>query len=206
MESQGLLGNSKSTGGVASTAPLPWEESLPPLKLALVPPRCILGLLGPCPPEQKALPLLTPTRCPQKAQPEYLQEGGGPGSLGKEVWGPGCPGLPPSPPPSSSPPSAPHLVPGASLVCTVAWRGLPSQGAAQRIWGWGDPGTARISGSQAPVPQDLPQCPPLHALEEGATGGGRGVPGSHLTCGWGCWKGAELGTTRLAAYWDHPGL
>ena len=101
---------------------------------------------------------------------------------------------------SSSPPSAPHLVLGASPVGAAAWRGLPSQGAAQQIWARGNPGAAWIPCSQAPAPQDVPQCPPLHALEEGAIGGGRGVPGSHLTRGWGCWKGAELGTTRLAAH------
>lgn len=160
-----------------------WEGSLPPLKHALVPPRCVPGLLGPRPPEQKTSPLLSPTHCPQKAQSEHLQEGRGPGSLGKEVWGPGCPGLPPSPPPSSSPSSAPHLVLGASPVCAAAWRGLPSQGAAQQIWARGNPGAAWIPCSQAPAPQDVPQCPPLHALEEGAIGGGRGVPGSHLTRG-----------------------
>ena len=204
MEKQGFLGNSKSTGlgrgragWAGSMAPLPWEGSLPPLKRALVPPRCVPGLLGPRPPEQKASPLLSLTRCPQKAQLEHLQEGGGPGSLGKELWSPGCPGLPSSPPPSSSPPSAPHLVPGASPVCAVAW---------WWIWGRGNPGAARILCSQAPAPQDVLQCPPLHALEERATGGGRGVPGSHVTCGWGCWKGTELGTTRLAAHWDHLGL
>ena len=83
-----------------------WEGSLPPLKRALVPPCCVPGLLGPRPPEQKTSPLLSPTRCPQKAQSEHLQEGRGPGSLGKEVWGPGCPGLPPSlpcPPPHPLP-------------------------------------------------------------------------------------------------------
>ena len=102
--------------------------------------------------------------------------------------------------PPASPPSAPHLVLGASPVGAAAWRGLPSQGAAQQIWARGNPGAAWIPCSQAPAPQDVPQCPPLHALEEGAIGGGRGVPGSHLTRGWGCWKGAELGTTRLAAH------
>lgn len=66
---------------MGSRAHRPGEGNLPPLKGALVPPCRTPGL--------RSLWLLLPS-CPQEAQPKGLQVGGGPGSLGKGMWSPGC--------------------------------------------------------------------------------------------------------------------
>lgn len=56
------------------------------------------GSLGPPPPEQKAPPLLPPPSCPQKAQPEGLQEDRDPGSPERRCGVLGGPAPAPSPP------------------------------------------------------------------------------------------------------------
>ena len=146
-------GNSKSIEWRADG-----EGSLPPLAGMLVPPGCALELLGPCLPEQKALPLLPLPSCPQKAPLESIWEGGGPGNLGKEMWSPWSPtlspshNLHPSTPtcPSPSPPSYLSPSPESLGVCCCPVAPEPRGSWCSLMWHLGPmPSSATISGCAA---------------------------------------------------------
>lgn len=134
------------------------------------------GTAGPVPARAEGAAPAAAAQLPTESSPGTPPGGRGPGKPGEgavESWVPWVlPPLSPLPSPSQPSPHSPlHLLQGAA-GCPVARQGLSSQDTAQNRWGQGGPGTARIPRPQAPTPQAVTR-PLLHALEEGATGGGR---------------------------------